>query len=508
MFGGRAASGAWSCLILAGCLAAGQLPAGALPAAPASDLADPSPAGPVLEPFPVATPPDSEPTGGTSTPPAAPDASGAPATGAPSQSSDPTASPDAAEAGAGAALDPEAVAETVAPLLSGGALGPGRTPAVVVDYLTGEVLFRSRDRPTVPASTLKLLTAQSVLAALGPDAVLRTRTAILDPEAERPRVVLVGGGDPTLASVPGAVGASGTTLTPAALPDLARATKRALGERTRVRVGYDDSLFTGPAMHPTWSSSFPASGVVAPVSALQVDQGRRTRTAAARVRDPARAAADRFVAELERLDVTVTGRVRRVTLRPESTALAAVSSPPVGVLVERMLATSDNDIAEALARLAAKASGHPASFAGVAARGEQLLSWEGVDDERAVDGSGLSRSSRLSPSTLTRLVTAGDRGQIVAGLPVAGATGSLRTRFRTDATRAAAGLVRAKTGTLTGVISLAGMVSRPDGRLLVAAFLDDSVTGGAWGARAALDRAMAALVTCSCEPDPLVGTGR
>jgi D-alanyl-D-alanine carboxypeptidase/D-alanyl-D-alanine-endopeptidase (penicillin-binding protein 4) len=83
-------------------------------------------------------------------------------------------------------------------------------------------------------------------------------------------------------------------------------------------------------------------------------------------------------------------------------------------------------------------------------------------------------------------------------LPVGGTTGSLRGRFDSAATDPARGLVRAKTGTLTGVVGLAGYLSRPDGRLLAFAILDESVPGGALGGRRAMDRALAELVECDC----------
>jgi D-alanyl-D-alanine carboxypeptidase/D-alanyl-D-alanine-endopeptidase (penicillin-binding protein 4) len=63
-------------------------------------------------------------------------------------------------------------------------------------------------------------------------------------------------------------------------------------------------------------------------------------------------------------------------------------------------------------------------------------------------------------------------------------------------------VVRAKTGTLTGVGALAGYASRPDGRLLALAFVDGSTPGGALAARAAFDRAAAALVSCDCAAGP------
>ncbi len=428
-------------------------------------------------------------------------------TGTPGPEEPPEADPDPSKAGpetTGAPLDPDAVEAALAPLLSGGALGPGRSPAHVIDVATGEVLYDAADDPTVPASTMKLVTAVSVLDALGPDTRLRTRVAVVDPDAATPRVVIVGAGDPSLRSTGAKVGGAGTSLTPASLQELAASTARALALRgiTRVRVRYDASLFTGPAEHPTWAGSFPAAGVVAPVSALVVDQGRRTPGGVSRVADPAAQAGQEFAEQLAAAGVTVRGELKELATPDDAATLAHVESPSVGVLVERMLAASDNDYAEILGRLGAAASGGPASFAGVAARAAQVLAELGVDDAgaRFADASGLSRGNRLAPSTLTDLlaVTAQGYGSIHSGLPVAGATGSLAARFRTTDQQPARGVVRAKTGTLTGVGSLAGYVSRPDGRLLAFGFVDGSTPGGALAARAAFDRAAAALVTCDC----------
>jgi D-alanyl-D-alanine carboxypeptidase/D-alanyl-D-alanine-endopeptidase (penicillin-binding protein 4) len=374
----------------------------------------------------------------------------------------------------------------------------------VVDVATGEVLYEASDDPTVPASTMKLVTAASALDALGPDSRLRTRVVVVDPQAETPRVVIVGAGDPSLRSTGAKVGRAGTSLTPASLEELAASTARALALRgiTRVKVGYDASLFTGPAMHPSWAGSFPAAGIVAPVSALVVDQGRQTPRGVSRVADPAARTGQVFAEFLATAGVTVRGEPKEVEAPDGSATLAYVESPPVGVLVERMLATSDNDYAEILGRLGASAGGEPASFAGVADRAAAVLGELGVDDSgaRFADASGLSRRNRLAPSTLTDLlaVTSVDYGSIHSGLPVAGATGSLAARFRAPVQQPGRGVVRAKTGTLTGVGSLAGYASRSDGRLLAFAFVDGSTPGGTLAARAAFDRAAAALVACDC----------
>jgi D-alanyl-D-alanine carboxypeptidase/D-alanyl-D-alanine-endopeptidase (penicillin-binding protein 4) len=86
---------------------------------------------------------------------------------------------------------------------------------------------------------------------------------------------------------------------------------------------------------------------------------------------------------------------------------------------------------------------------------------------------------------------------VLTGLPVAGFTGSLEYRF--DAEDAGRGLVRAKTGTLSGVSGLAGTVVDRDGTPMVFALLADRIAlVDTLGARAALDDVTSALAACRC----------
>ena len=84
---------------------------------------------------------------------------------------------------------------------------------------------------------------------------------------------------------------------------------------------------------------------------------------------------------------------------------------------------------------------------------------------------------------------------LLTGLPVAALSGTLAERF--DESAGAAGWVRAKTGSLRGVTSLAGTVQDADGRLLVFAVLADAVPATT-AARDAVDSVAAALVACGC----------
>ena len=298
---------------------------------------------------------------------------------------------------------------------------------------------------------------------------------------------------------------------------LADATAKAVGD-ARVSVRYDDSLFTGPRLAPGWSSGLLATGEIAPVTALSVDKGRTSPGGLEVVDDPSLRAAEEFAAALERRGLTVTGAPRRGTAPAGATEVAGADSPPVAVLVEQTLTASDDDMAEALAHLAGGRLGGSASFAGGAAATAKVLTSLGVTTTGMTlsDGSGLSRRDRVLPLTLAGALAAVATGRapeglpsaapsgggvvtwpVSPGLPVAGFTGTLADRFDASSVASARGLVRAKTGTLTGVQALAGLVRDKDGRLLTFAFLASDVPVKQ-EAQAALDKAAAVVAGCGC----------
>jgi len=397
-----------------------------------------------------------------------------------------------------------ALSDVLAPFLKNAALGTRHT-AAVVDVTTGKRLYGvGADDALTPASTTKIATAVAALSALGADHRLTTRAAL---EPDTKELVLVGGGDPTLTAHENAGGTSRASEAEsgggwASLRTLADDTAAALKKRgvREVTLSYDTTLYAGSELH-----SIGVNGNLAPVSALMTDEGRTddsTSGPVTRVTDPAADAARKFAGFLQDHGIKTTSPgPSKATGRADT--LAAVSSPPLSDLVERMLTNSDNDIAEALARQTAAATGQRADFAGgasaIAAQLRKLqLPLKGADFH---DGSGLDRDDRLTADLLTALlVKAGDPTHpelrpVLTGLPIAAFTGTLTSRY-TDAT-GAAGVVRAKTGTLTGVNTLAGTVVDQDGRLLAFAFLASNTTDPL-AAQSALDRTATALAGCGC----------
>jgi D-alanyl-D-alanine carboxypeptidase/D-alanyl-D-alanine-endopeptidase (penicillin-binding protein 4) len=378
----------------------------------------------------------------------------------------------------------------------------GTSVAVSVrDAEDGDTLLdHGGDTLSTPASTTKITTAAAALLAYGPTYRLQTRVVQGSTPGE---VVLIGGGDPTLAfdenhAYPGA----------SRLDTLAAAVRAALQGTPVTRVVVDSSLFSGPATQARWDSDIVSGGYAAPVNALTADGGRTSPTAvhvSTRTSTPDLFVGRRFASMLGAGDVPVV----EGTATSGAKQLAALASPPLSHIIDVMLSESDNVIAESMLRLVAVKQGMPATFEGGVAAVKAVLTAAGVDmaGDHLVDGSGLSRADQLSPGLLTSvLATAVETRQprlrtLLAGLPVASYSGTLANRFDGTTATAGVGLVRAKTGTLTSVSALAGMVITTDGHILTFALIANGVTGTAAGTAAAedaLDQVAATLAGCGC----------
>jgi D-alanyl-D-alanine carboxypeptidase/D-alanyl-D-alanine-endopeptidase (penicillin-binding protein 4) len=120
-----------------------------------------------------------------------------------------------------------------------------------------------------------------------------------------------------------------------------------------------------------------------------------------------------------------------------------------------------------------------------------------------VDASGLSELDRIAPRSLGALLHAVVSGKypalgnVVAAMPVAAWDGTLATRFEVGRSKSGAGRVRAKTGTIANVVTLAGIVRDVSGRVLLFAFMVRGVPDIDAGEKS-LDSAAAALARCGC----------
>jgi D-alanyl-D-alanine carboxypeptidase/D-alanyl-D-alanine-endopeptidase (penicillin-binding protein 4) len=320
---------------------------------------------------------------------------------------------------------------------------------VAVDDASGALARVNADAPLAPASNAKLLTAAAALDILGPNYRFRTR-AVLDSSGN---LVLVGGGDPVLSSRTARPGA----VTP--LDDLARAVV-ASGRAITGSVLVDDSRFDTARVVPDWKQSYVTEGDVGPLGALSVDAGFVDPVLRTPASDPALLTGTRFQELMGAHGVTFAGAPSHAIAPANAPEIAHVDSPPLSAIVEEMLTTSDNYTAEMVTRELGVAT----SKAGTTAAGTSAvvgaLTSLGVPAAGVTlhDGSGLAPDDRVTCDTLLRVLSLTHRAKFAAmdrGLAVAGRTGTLALRFLGDPL---SGVLRAKTGSINGVVSLSGTI--------------------------------------------------
>jgi len=325
-----------------------------------------------------------------------------------------------------------------------------RSSALAVDLTDGELVYAHNLRlPLIPASNEKLAVTYASLLALGPSYRFSTDVlgdGELDGAVWRGDVVLKGYGDPTLSTLD--------------LLSLASQLRSQGIRRVSGQVVGDESYFDTRRTGPGWKSYFFLNESPA-LSALVVDRGRYRGYLS---RQPALAAAVSFRAALVRAGISVSGRALTATADPQAVPLATIESVPLQLVLRFMDHESDNFTAEMLLKqLAAGLGLHGTTAAGASIVHELLTEQEiPTSGVRIADGSGLSRLDRLTTEAVVAMLRSSWldedlREILISSLPVAGRTGTLNSRMRGTA---AAGRVRAKTGTLNEASALSGYVRR------------------------------------------------
>ncbi len=378
-------------------------------------------------------------------------------------------------------------------VLSGPAFADARSTSCLVARVDGGTVYADGgDRAVIPASTLKVLTAATALSIIPPGE--RFVTEARAGAAPVNGVIagdlwLVGGGDPLLET-------PDYSRTQDHSPEIATdvsklADKIVAAGITRITgaVVGDDRRYDNVRTVKTWKRQYVASGEVGPIGALSINdnftiknaRGRRTGAV-----DPPRDAAAEFAALLAERGVTV-GSDARAAKPSDPTATAAaptvvatIESHPIETVVQETLVWSDNTAAEMLLKeVGFRSNNQQGTAASGVAAVKAFAATRSSAPYAAVDGSGLDRSDQITCALLVD-VLAGEAagGPLERALPVMGESGTLRRRLKGDA---AAGKVRAKTGSLNGVSSLAGFADTAGGSRAVFAFVGNGLASTTTG---------------------------
>lgn len=360
-------------------------------------------------------------------------------------------------------------------LLGDSSLGEGRQNSCLIVRQGARLVFeREPAKSLIPASNLKIVTGSVALTRLG--AATRIQTPLVAGTRPADGVVdgplwLVGAGDPLLATD------DYTNFVPnkpahTRFEDLAQAVVAAGVREVRGGIVGDESRYDTQRYIPTWKRGYITDGDVGPQSALVVNDGYTAWS-------PRKVGSDQPAVHAARV-LTDLLRARGVVVAGEPTAgqpprgaveVAHVNSLPVAEIVGEMLRESDNNTAELLVKELGKRFGG----AGTTAAGLEVIrstlaeSGVAVDGLTTIDGSGLDRADRASCQLLMdALAGAGPDGDLAKGLPIAGRTGTLATRFRGSPV---VDRLQAKTGSLDGVTALSGYLDGTRGGDLVFAFI-------------------------------------
>ena len=339
----------------------------------------------------------------------------------------------------------------------------------IVAVQTGEVIYEKNPRKLHhPASTTKLFTAATALARLGSDYRFET-TLYVDADADTQviqNLYFKGRADPLLQQ------RDIVTLVDALLENDVNLIQ---GDIV-VDATYLDTVREGPGW--MWDDR-PLRLSALSIRQIEPEPGTRSR---------ALACGYLLKNELEQKGIEVTGNVVPGTVPLDARPVAKHLSPPLADILKLMNKPSDNWIAELLFKaIGAEVIGEPGTWQkGRDAVNEFLEEITGEPPaHRFVDGSGLSRYNLLNAELLTQLLVSMHHDfklmpEFLASLPIAGVDGTLRNRMQGMSGEQ---VLRAKTGTLSGVSALAGYTTTADGEVVAFGILISHYVGSATPAR-------------------------
>ena len=343
----------------------------------------------------------------------------------------------------------------------------------VVSVESGDVLYtKNAQKLHHPASTTKLFTAATALAKLGPNyrfitslyAVTRTDAQIID------NIYLKGKGDPILQTED--------------LIELCDSLVQTGVKTIKGDIVVDETFFDTVREGPGWMwDDKPFKMSALSIRNLEPDKHAENR---------AMACGHFLKDQLTQAGISVKGNVVSGKVPTDGESVVEHLSPPLSHIVKSMNKPSDNWIAEMLFKtIGAEVKGEPGTWRkGREAIGEFLNEiTDGQNTFRFVDGSGLSRYNLLNTELLTKLLVYMYNNfelmpEFTASLPIAGVDGTLRNRMQG---LYAEKVLRAKTGTLSGVSALAGYTRTADGKVLTFGILISHYVGSSATARGIQD---------------------
>ncbi len=322
---------------------------------------------------------------------------------------------------------------------------------ILIDQSNNEIVYQSgAQKPRTPASVLKIFTTAAIALTIDPETTFQTAIYKTD---KRGVFVIWGDNDPWITSSAKAKKANKRAYMPN-LIKAAFASDKKLKKITLIYKGVNNSdiRYAKKALNRRASVAYKRIGKNVEVESL------------------------------------ITERI------------AAITSPPLHKMIRFALLYSDNVLSQRLAMLATGRSGYPLTEEGMNSMIFEKISSLGVDTTgmNFIDGSGLSRKNKVSALTVSQLLlkvkTDARLKSIYEHLPISGESGTLISRYHETAPQAV-GLVRAKTGSIRGVVSLAGFATSGEKEYVFVVLADEvgRTRSSQNSARKAIDRMLGTI---------------
>lgn len=328
------------------------------------------------------------------------------------------------------------------------------TSLLIRDLRSGKVLATlNADQPLIPASIMKCVTSASLLKRVGKDYKYET-PVYLEGRVHKGRlegnIIVEGSGDPSLNS---------RSLTGA--PDFVTEICQALMKRGVTSIAgdiiVDEKHFAGPAINPAWQSGDLPHAYGTGTHGFNFEDNASGKSS---VKNPAGVFAARLRSRLAMNGIPVDQLVIDPSHHRE--LLLRHRSLPVDEIMRSCMMRSDNQFAEGLLRTLSRENGGDGSTANGAET--ELKYWRKhrapVDGVKIVDGSGLSRTNRMTARFMSHLLGEMSSDPWYASFfPLAGQEGTLR-KFM--AGTPLEGYLAMKTGSMRGIQCYAGYLLDDD----------------------------------------------
>lgn len=368
----------------------------------------------------------------------------------------------------------------------------------------GEVLYtRSAQQFFTPASILKVLTAEAALLYLGPgykySTVFTTDAKTQSNGVLQGNLYLVHSGDPS--------------LTYASLTDLMASLRARQIQQVNGNIYIDTSAYDEALFGPGWVSNDTRFCYGAPISASiinhncmvlrPVPKNNYSQGVNAVMTNIVHYNRSLMQSLFARYGIQVNGNILPGTSPHDLPIVAAHNSKELRDLISQMLKKSDNVIAGSLfKKMGELYSRQPGSWQNGSAAVTQILKEKtglSFNNMTILDGSGLSRDNQITPAQMMQVLdyafhNTATNYDFISALPIAGIDGTLKHRMKNIAWK-----VRAKTGSMSGVVALAGYAITKDKEPLAFVIIINARVGMGWRYKEMENKIMTALTNYSRE---------